>query len=119
MSLIVADSFPTDELGRYPPVLGAAQRAQIAAALWHLLPEWSIELTEGLAGRQSIMISPDDGEDTSGPTLIVCYRDGWFCLDAFQWDRYWTVGEYKDWSAVLRAVRMTTMWENVSPHSIH
>ena len=110
---------PAAERPSSPLALGPVQRAQVAGALSHFLPKWSVELTGGDGEAQSIVILPEDGEDETGPALVVSHNDGRYYIDAFQWDRYWTIGEYNEWPAVLREVRMTVAWEIAHLQSAH
>lgn len=115
----LVDMPPAAERSSNPSALGPAQRAQVAAALWHFLPEWSVELTGGEGEAQSIVVLPEDGEDETGPALVVSHQNGCYFIDAFQWDDYWNIGEYKEWSDVLRRVQMTVAWEITSLHAVH
>lgn len=99
--------------------LGPSERAEIAAAVSQLVPNWSVELSPGLSPPESIMISPDDGEDASGPTVIITAESGVFRLDAFRWDSYWSIGEYRTWAEAVCETRKVVAWEGAIQKTLH
>lgn len=100
-------------------LLGSSERAEITGAVAQLVPDWSVELSHGVFPTARIIITPEDGEDTSGPTLIISAENGGFKLDAFRWDSYWTIGEYGTWTAALRQIRKVVAWEAFVPITAH
>lgn len=119
MSPISADAVTENRLRPSPALLGPSERAEIAGAVSQLITNWSVELSQEAPPTTTIMISPDDGEDTSGPTVVISADNGVFRLDAFQWDRYWTIAEYQTWAEAISAVCKVVAWESAVARTIH
>jgi hypothetical protein len=88
-------------------MLGAVHRAQVRSALLHLAADWKVELVDDT----TIMVSPLDGEDINGPTIVVSTDGHRFRIDGFRWDTYWNIAGSVAWPDVLRTVRVAATWE--------
>lgn len=86
---LVPEDAPTENRVRpKPTLLGLSERAEIAGVVSQVITTWSVELSQDTPTTATIVISPDDGEDTSGPTVVISTENDVFRLDAFRWDRY-------------------------------
>lgn len=85
--------------------LGINQQFHIADVIADAAPDWSVELYADMPGSGTIIVMPDEADDELGPTYFVHREGGHLCLDQLHWDRYSSVGRYRDIDAVARALR--------------
>jgi len=95
--------------------LGPRQREHIAAVVAELVPDWVVELQYDVLGRTVIVILPENAGGAIGPTLIVRVNEPTFHLEERRPNAGRTLGEYRAWDEVLRAVRIRIIWEMPYP----
>jgi hypothetical protein len=99
--------------------LGSGQCHQLAAAIAECVPDWAVELHYDEDGKPTIVIMPEDVDDTIGPTLIVYTSGSAFHLDELRCDAYRRLGEHFSWAEILRAVQIRLIWEEPFPTTLH
>ena len=96
---------PTQLAGPGAERLATAHRAYLAAAIADIAPDWTVELHEAGTSEETISVMPEDGDDASGPTMLL-YRDGTtFHLDQLDGDEYSTIGTFEALTDVAHVLR--------------
>ena len=99
--------------------LGTTHCTYLAAAIAEVAPDWTVELHEVGTSDETISVMPEDGDDASGPTMLL-YRDGsTFHLDQLDGDEYTTIGTFEaltDVAYVLRG-RLRALRSGAPTHS--
>ncbi len=98
-----------------PRSLGPRQCQHLAAVVAELVPDWSVNLRHDILGNATIVILPDDLDDSIGPALFVHGEGSTFHLEELRWGAYRKLDEYRTWDEVLRAVRIRLIWEMPFP----
>ena len=102
-----------------PQALGSWRCDELAAAIAGCVPNWSVDLHYDEEGKPTIVVMPEDHNDTISPTLIVYANASAFHIDELRGDAYRNLGEHDSWADVLRAVRIRLIWEEPFPTTLH
>jgi hypothetical protein len=88
-----------------PPPLGSVDLTLFRSVLGVIAPEWTVELQGFCADEASLIVVPDSGEDSAGPSFAVTREGYGFKLDRVRWDLVTEVGLYPSLTDVLAAIR--------------
>jgi hypothetical protein len=112
-----------DCLSRHPTPalepLGREQCSHLTAVIAELVSDWSVELHLDMLRKPMIVILPENLDDVIGPTLVVYGNETAFHLEELHWDTYRKLGEYREWTDVLRAVWLRVFWEMPFAPTLH
>jgi|GEM_PF-2611002 len=85
--------------------LGDADLASMQFVLGEIAPEWSVELQGICAEEASLVLLPEDGDDTNGPSFVISRESYGFRLDQVHWDTMTEVGVFSSLCGVVSALR--------------
>jgi hypothetical protein len=71
---------------------------------------WIIESIREPGGDRGIVIMPESGDDTDGPTLVVWLLETSFRLDEVRWDACETILITECVATVLEEIRQRISW---------
>jgi hypothetical protein len=102
----------SNEIGRKPavapaspPPLGSRDLKLFRSVLGVIAPAWTVELHGFCADEASLIVVPNSGEDSTGPSFAVTREGYGFKLDRVRWDLATEVGMYSSLTNVLVAIR--------------
>jgi hypothetical protein len=86
--------------------IGEADLAFVEVAMAEIAPEWAVELQGTCIDEATLVLTPDDGDDATGPSFMISRETYGFRLDQVHWDSISECGVYaslNDIVAVLAA----------------
>ena len=95
--------------------LGPGQCQHLAKVIAGIVPDWSVELQCDDLGDATIVILPDDCNDSIGSALVVRRDDAAFRLEELCGDTHRKLGEHREWVDLLCAVRIRLISETQFP----
>jgi len=100
--------------------IGEADLAFVQIAMAEIAPDWSVELHGICAGEATLVLLPEGGDDTMGPSFLVSRESYGFRLDQVHWDvmtEFGVFGSLSDVVAVL-AARLAVFPDLAVPASV-
>ena len=85
--------------------LGASDMVLLQFAVDDIAPGWTVELSDVCADDASLILLPDGGEDSIGPSFAVTRESYGLRLDQVRWDEMTEIGVYPSLPDVLEAIR--------------
>jgi hypothetical protein len=67
--------------------------------------DWTVELTGVRAEDATLVVLPEDGDDTNGPSFVLSREAGGFRIDQLHWDTLTEVGTYATLSDAFASLR--------------
>jgi hypothetical protein len=113
------EDYPSQQPTRTHEPLGQAQCNHLTAVIAELASDWSVELHLDVLRKPMIVILPETLDDAIGPTLVVYRDETAFHLEELRWDAYRKLGDYREWTDVLRAVWLRLFWEMPFAPTLH
>lgn len=80
--------------------------AAVRQAIAYIAPDWSVELEGAGAEDATLVVLPEDGDDSTGPSFIVTREAGGFRVDQLHWDSLTEVGMFSSLSDVTETLRL-------------
>ncbi len=94
--------------------LGEADLQHVERVLAEFAPEWSVELHGICAEEAGLVVLPEDGDDTMGPSFTISREDYGLRLDQLHWDEMTEIGVYASLSEALDSICMLlAVWSGV------
>lgn len=87
-----------------PQPLGQADFLHAQSVLAAIAPDWSVELVGICDEEASLVILPEDGDDTQGPSFAISRETCGLRLDKIHWDELSEVGVFACLDDVMDAV---------------
>ncbi len=85
--------------------LGEGDRALVQIGIADIAPAWSVELEGICPGESALVLLPDGGDDSNGPSFVITRETFGFKMDQVYWDTLTEVGVYSSLHQVLHALR--------------
>ncbi len=76
----------------------------VEAMLADIAPQWSVELHGVCVEDTSLIVLPEDGEDSLGPSFTICREDYGLRLDQIHWDELTELGVFPTLSEVVDVI---------------
>ena len=86
--------------------IGNAELEMVQAAMAEAAPEWSVELQGISIDESTLVLLPEDGEDSMGPSFMVSRETYGFRVDQVHWDVVTEVGVFVSMSDVVDVLRL-------------
>jgi hypothetical protein len=99
---------PTPDLAfgvRVRPI-GGAELALVQAAMAEAAPEWAVELQGMCADEATLVLLPEDGEDSVGPSFMISRETYGFRIDQVHWDAVTEIGVYATMHDIIDILRL-------------
>ncbi|MGE0416900.1 MAG: hypothetical protein AB7O80_08845 [Acetobacteraceae bacterium] len=90
------------KLATYVP--DQADLSAVARAVGAVTVDWTVELSQVFADEANLIIMPENGDDAAGPTFVIYYDDGLFCVDQVHWDDCTSIGQYENLGAAIQVM---------------
>jgi hypothetical protein len=98
------------------PPLGQADLAIFRQLIDEIAPDWTVELQGLCAEEACLVLLPEGGDDSNGPSFVVSRENFGFKLDRLHWDELTEVGMYASRADVLKAIHCRIAFFSESPH---
>ena len=98
-------SRPSTAFAAQVPPLGEAELAFVQRAMADIAPDWAVELTGICDSEASLIVVPDDGEDTTGPTFVINREADGLRLHQLHWDATSEIGVFASMNDVVQVLR--------------
>jgi hypothetical protein len=100
--------------------IGDGDRAFVQIAMAEIAPDWSVELHGICADEATLVLLPDGGDDTMGPSFMISRETYGFRLDQVHWDLTTEIGVFASLSDVVAmlAARLTFYPDLAVPASV-
>ena len=97
--------------------INGADLAFLQRAMAAIAPDWAVEVDGGCSGEAIVVLLPEDGNDTTGPSFIIGRETDGFRLDQVHWDVLTEIGVFASMSDVVAALgpRLTFRAEVSAP----
>jgi len=89
------------------PPLGLNEQRFVSEALSDLAPDWSVDLHGFCSDEATLILLPEGGDDSFGPSFLVSRENFGFKLDKLHWDEINEIGLYPTLTDVVDAIRTT------------
>lgn len=76
----------------------------VEAMLADIAPQWSVELHGVCVEDTSLIVLPEDGEDSLGPSFTISREDYGLRLDQIHWDELTELGVFPNLSEVVDVI---------------
>lgn len=84
--------------------LGDRERIVVEHALADIAPEWSVELQGICTEEAALIVLPEDGDDTFGPSFAISRDAFGLRLDQIHWDELTEIGVFASMCDLLDAM---------------
>ncbi len=92
--------------------LGEERCQNLLTTIAELAPGWSVEFYDDKSGKPAVIILPDDPDDAVAfPFLAIRAGESTFLLEELRGTACQTLGEYREWAEVVRAVRLRMLFD--------
>ena len=91
------------------PPLGLSDLQFVRDALVDITPDWCAELEGICADVATIVIVPEDGDDTTGPSFVVSREGFSYRLDQVRWDHMQDLGVFATLADVMTSVQQQVL----------
>ena len=81
--------------------IGDADLAFVQVAMAEIAPDWTVELQGICADEATLVLLPEDGDDTMGPSFMISRETYGFRLDQVHWDTLVECGVYASLNDVI------------------
>ena len=85
--------------------LGLADLRFVRNAIDSFAPDWTAELAGICADEATVVVVPESGDDTTGPSFVISRDSFSYRLDQVHWDTMNELGNYANLTEVMAAVR--------------
>lgn len=102
---------PVVQIAREPafavpaPPLGYAELVFMQIEMGGIGPAWSVELHGFCAGEATLVLVPEDGDDSTGPSFMITRETYGLRMEQVHWDTLTEVGVFASLNDVLEAIR--------------
>jgi hypothetical protein len=100
----ILGSWDMNPLALKPAAFSNRDLQIVEAMLADIAPQWSVELHGTSAEDTSLIILPEDGEDSLGPSLMISREDYGLRLDQIHWDELTEMGTFSTLGDVVDAI---------------
>jgi hypothetical protein len=87
------------------PPLGDSDLAVVRRAMAEIAPDWAVELSTLSDEDTTLIVVPDDGDDSTGPSFVVSRETYGLRIDQLHWDAVTEVGVFASMKDVVQVLR--------------
>jgi hypothetical protein len=87
------------------PPLGDADLAFVQRAMAEIAPDWAVEMSCVSAEEVCLILVPDDGDDSTGPSFMISREAYGLRIYQLHWDAASEVGVFASMNDVVQVLR--------------
>ncbi|MEA2740850.1 MAG: hypothetical protein QOH05_4157 [Acetobacteraceae bacterium] len=86
--------------------IGDSEFSLVRHAMADVAPEWSVQLLGFCANETTLVVTPEDGDDETGPSFVISRETYGLRLDQVHWDVMTELGVFATLNDILDALRV-------------